>query len=110
MFSRMSDSGLMFHLCCHFAHHLETGSPRAIQLYDLALAGRQLSDAHWQELAEMTVQAQAEKLVLAALILTAETFGLAVPKPVLTRLAHAVPPGFCRKVTAMGLPAFAVGQ
>lgn len=87
----MNKTAFLLHLGCHFAHHLETGTPRAIQLIDLVTAARDCSDAQWVTLLDMTRATRSERLMYAALSLLSRYGHVEIPSRVMSELAAASP-------------------
>jgi Uncharacterised nucleotidyltransferase len=86
-----SRAALMIHLLLRVAGEMALQSVRLIQLHDLALVGRQMTEADWDELLEWRSSGQALWWVLPPLKLTLRYYALGVPGRALQALESQCP-------------------
>ncbi len=82
---------LLLHLLSHTAHNALRCTLRMIQLVDISLVAKRLSDAEWQDLADSAEQGGVQRFLYAPLYLMERYLGPIVPSFVLDMLRRESP-------------------
>jgi Uncharacterised nucleotidyltransferase len=91
-----SRAALMTHLLFHCAGAMATKTVRLVQLHDLALVGRVMTDADWEELLQWSCNGRRLWWALPPLLLTLRYYPLSIP-PYALRALHADCPSILRR-------------
>jgi hypothetical protein len=86
-----SRAALMMHLLLHTAGEMTMKSVRLIQLHDLAIVGRQMTEADWEELLQWSCSGRRLWWALPPLRLTLQYYALSVPAHALRALESECP-------------------
>jgi Uncharacterised nucleotidyltransferase len=86
-----SDSALMRHLLLHAAGNIRARALRLIQLHDIALLAKRFKEEDWDLLGADDLRGGTHWWGYGPLLLTARYFPIAIPAPLLERLARDCP-------------------
>ncbi|MEP7200597.1 MAG: nucleotidyltransferase family protein, partial [Chloroflexota bacterium] len=84
-------SDLLLHLCIHLTVHLIMGRPSIVQLVDLLMVSRRMSNGDWSAVAQRARERNVTGYIYAALRLAHVVLAAPIPDGMLRDLANATP-------------------